>query len=317
MKHPINPFKLGLFVLVGLTLGLGTLIWIGTANLFQKTRIYASFFNYSVAGLQQGAPVQRLGVKVGQVADIRLVGRGEWVEVLLEMDQGMELADTMYLQPTQQGLTGQSYLAIKNAAAPLPRPASPVKSTYPVLPNRPGELAGFEEQAKKIANNLAELDFAGLITEVRQTVTGAEALVNDPDLRRTLANLHEASADISRMLDGLSGPGNTGDWRTIHRDIVAATAALRQTSEKLARMVEDIPPEAVGRIVTGTRDMVEKGERAVGSLDRRVDRNLVLLEDTLEQANRLLYDMERLVRSLRREPGRILERRQGADPFER
>jgi hypothetical protein len=63
--------------------------------------------------------------------------------------------------------------------------------------------------------------------------------------------------------------------------------------------------------------MVRTGERAAASLDRGVQRDLGQLQDTLDQANRLLRDMEQLVRSLRREPGEILERRKEADPFAR
>jgi phospholipid/cholesterol/gamma-HCH transport system substrate-binding protein len=317
MKHPLNPFKLGLFVLVGLALGLGILIWIGATTLFQPTRTYASFFDYSIAGLQRGAPVQRLGVKVGQVADLRLVGDGQWVLVLVKIEKNLEPADTMYLQPSRQGLTGQDYLALKSAPAPLPRPGIPVKVAYPVLPNRPGELARIMEQARKVAARLAELDIAKLVEDVRRTVTGAESLMNDPDLRQAIADLRDASADARGILEGLSGSGKAKDWRATQQNFAAAIAALRKTSEKLARMAEGVPPEAVGKIVTDVRDMVGTGEQAIGSWDRQAEQDLILLEDTLEQANRLLNETERLVRSLRREPGRILERRQSAEPFTR
>jgi phospholipid/cholesterol/gamma-HCH transport system substrate-binding protein len=316
VKRPISPFKLGLFVLGGLALGLGVLIWIGVTTLFEQTRTYASIFNYSIEGLQLGAPVQRLGVKVGQVAGIHLTGKGKSVLVVVTVDKSMDIDDTMYLQLSQAGLTGQKYLAIKSASSPVPRPEIPdVK--YPVLPNRPGELTKIMDQARKVADRLANLDIGQLVDQVRSTVSGAESLVNDRDLRRTIANLRDASADVRNMLNGLAGRKKSGDWLTVGRDIAAAIADLRKTSEKLERMIGQIPTEAPAQIATGAREMVRTGERAAASLDRGVQRDLSQLQDTLDQANRLLRDMEQLVRSLRREPGEILERRKEADPFAR
>jgi phospholipid/cholesterol/gamma-HCH transport system substrate-binding protein len=296
VKRPISPFKLGLFVLGGLALGLGVLIWIGVTTLFEQTRTYASIFNYSIEGLQLGAPVQRLGVKVGQVAGIHLTGKGKSVLVVVTVDKSMDIDDTMYLQLSQAGLTGQK---------------------YPVLPNRPGELTKIMDQARKVADRLANLDIGQLVDQVRSTVSGAESLVNDRDLRRTIANLRDASADVRKMLGGLAGRKKSGDWLTVGRDIAAAIADLRKTSEKLERMIGQIPTEAPAQIATGAREMVRTGERAAASLDRGVQRDLSQLQDTLDQANRLLRDMEQLVRSLRREPGEILERRKEADPFAR
>ncbi len=317
MKRPVSPFKLGLFVLFGLSVGLGLLIWIGAANVFQKTSTYASFFNFSVAGLQNGAAVQRLGVRVGTIADIGLTPDGRWVRVLIQLEKGFQVTGDMFLQPSKAGLTGQSYLALKSAGQPLPPPQLPLESRYPVLPNRQGEMDRMMEKIEEMAGELAQIDLSELVRRLEKTISGVEALVNDPALGQTLANLRRASDDLQGIMAGLAGPGGRDDWRRIYRDIAGSAETLRQTSQALARRLDEVPPEALADIVSGARGIVATGERAVGAWDRQVGQNLGMLENTIGEINRLVTEMDRLVRTLRQEPGQILERRQGADPFAR
>jgi len=172
-------------------------------------------------------------------------------------------------------------------------------------------------EVRKVADKLADIDIAALFDRVEKTISGAESLVNDPDLRRTIDHMRSASAGLDNILTGLSGPRQGRDWETIHRDITVTAADLRRVSDKLALMTRDLPPDAAEKIVTGAQGIVETGQKAIGSWDREVDRNLGLLEGTIREINRLVSEMDRLVNTLRQEPGRILERRQGADPFAR
>ncbi len=61
---------IGAFVLGGIVLGLGALVFFGNFRLFRSTREAAVVFDSSIAGLSVGAPVTFRGVRVGAVQRI-------------------------------------------------------------------------------------------------------------------------------------------------------------------------------------------------------------------------------------------------------
>ena len=73
MSAPINYFRLGLFVLVGLALIVAGVVVLGAGALLRPTILAETYFNESVQGLDVGAPVKYLGVEIGKVSWIGFV----------------------------------------------------------------------------------------------------------------------------------------------------------------------------------------------------------------------------------------------------
>src|SRR3954471_7830308 len=63
-------YRLGLFVVVCVTMVAVVLFLLGGRKLFQPTFTFETYFNESVAGLELGAPVRFRGVPLGQVTAI-------------------------------------------------------------------------------------------------------------------------------------------------------------------------------------------------------------------------------------------------------
>jgi phospholipid/cholesterol/gamma-HCH transport system substrate-binding protein len=99
----ISHFKLGLFFVVCLGLGLGILIWIGTSDFFKHKETYATFFNVSVGGLSEGSAVHYLGLKVGEVTSVKLAPDGKLIMVLLKMQPDFKVGKNMAIAPELGG----------------------------------------------------------------------------------------------------------------------------------------------------------------------------------------------------------------------
>jgi phospholipid/cholesterol/gamma-HCH transport system substrate-binding protein len=67
MARKASKFMIGLFVTVGVSIGLIAVIWIGAFKYFEKGATYVTFFNESVQGLQVDSAVKYRGVEVGRV----------------------------------------------------------------------------------------------------------------------------------------------------------------------------------------------------------------------------------------------------------
>src|SRR5688572_11867278 len=78
-KEIAQQIKLGAFVLAGLSLFLISVFLIGSENnLFSRTFTVAAVFK-NVEGLKAGDNVWLSGVKIGTVADVRIVSEGQVV----------------------------------------------------------------------------------------------------------------------------------------------------------------------------------------------------------------------------------------------
>src|SRR5262247_2529296 len=76
--------RLGLFVVVCVTILAAVLFLLGGRKLFQPTFTFETYFNESVAGLELGAPVRFRGVPLGQVTEILTSGATYERDVPLE-----------------------------------------------------------------------------------------------------------------------------------------------------------------------------------------------------------------------------------------
>ena len=58
---------IGLFVILGVVMGVVAIIWVGATSYFQKGVTYITYFDESVQGLQVDSSVKFRGVDVGRV----------------------------------------------------------------------------------------------------------------------------------------------------------------------------------------------------------------------------------------------------------
>lgn len=318
MKRRISPFRLGLFVLVGVVIVLGGMLWVGSVRLFQSTDKYATVFDFSIQGLQVGAPVKYLGVGVGQVSSISVGRDDRFVVVVFDVDKGFRITDHTVAALDSAGIAGQTFLSLeRRPGEKVAKPSLPFSVRYPLIPARAGGVAGLEQQARRIMRQIDQADIPGLVREWRQAARQVGGAVEAGDIRRTLDNIRSAAADLQTILHGLRGPAQSPQWRRVFGDISATADALRRSTEDLSRQVNALPPGALASLDNQVKGMVAAGEKTIGSLNRQTNEVVSTLQQSVLEVNRLLTEMQRLVRSLRQSPGRILEQRRSVEPFRR
>jgi phospholipid/cholesterol/gamma-HCH transport system substrate-binding protein len=184
----ISHFRLGLFLLVCFAAGAVAVIWVGASRIFESSKTYAAFFSEPVTGLESGAPVRHLGVRIGRVDSVELAPGARVVQVLVKLRPDFQPRPSMALQLAQAGITGGPYLELDDAEGK--EPAHP-PTKYPVLATSAaaGGLAGIE---KKIAS----LDIEGLISRFEGVATRIDALLSD----RRLADVGASAALLRQDL---------------------------------------------------------------------------------------------------------------------
>ncbi len=317
MKRRVDPFKLGLFVLCGAAIIVGGLVWIGAAHLFEKNKTYVTFFDQSVEGLNTGSNVNRLGIQVGRVSSISLAQNGQLVQVEMKISSDFPIQKGEAVEMEKAGLTGGHFLAIvpapENLEQATPKINFPTK--YPLIPSVKGPIASLETTVENIFKKFQNVNAQGLLSSWAEVGQSANKILSNKDIDETLKNFKEASAALRTLLAGVGKNENVTRINTGIKDFAAAASSAQKAGGSISSQVEAIPPNTIAQVTERVDKAAKEAEQAAGSLSSEMTRTLSAFQESADQLNQVLSEVEALVQSLREEPGRILQEPRGSEPF--
>jgi paraquat-inducible protein B len=306
MSKRANPRLVGAFVMVAVLLAVLGIATFGSGRLFRDTESFVLYFDQSLDGLQNGAPVKFKGVQIGQVKEVLLSLNQEqarrWADVVLpvviEIDQDRirkrgavaadfrdpAFVDTAIAQGLRASLRLESFVTGRRYIQLDVYPGTP--EAYHGFPDEPyRELptilpAGFEEleaTATTLLSRIARIDYegladsvSGLISDLRGLAAVSSAMATS--LPATLAKFGDAMdayADLAVSIDTALVP--------LRSDVVGglaeATATLTEVRGAFANLEGILEP---GSPITARLEsaLTEMGEAA---------RALRVLAEFLEQ----------------------------------
>jgi phospholipid/cholesterol/gamma-HCH transport system substrate-binding protein len=325
LARKVSPFKIGLFALICLALIAGTIIWLNAAFWFQSTKIYATYFNVSVKGLQKDAVVNYRGVPVGRVASLGIAQDGRLIEVLIKLRSDFQVSANIAARLRDQGLTGLRYLELDTAPKEIdqltPKITFPTK--YPVIKSYPSEIELLETYLDNLYEKISSLDLEGLTTSWQKTsalfnnvLTQLGGESREGDLKETIASLNKASQNASALMERLSRAASRERVDKGMQDLAATLASARKASDRLAQQLDSLPPGTLKRLSDQFGETLDSGGHAFSNLGAKIDESGGLLERDLQQLSALISQLNSLVRSIKEEPNRLIfPIRQPQEPF--
>jgi phospholipid/cholesterol/gamma-HCH transport system substrate-binding protein len=310
MSKKASPTLVGTFVAGAVVLVMVVVAIVGSGRLFRKTYEFALYFEGSVSGLREGAPVKYKGVEIGAVTKILLQldegAEANRVPVVIKLDAskisgrgvGGSLADPAALKAAiDRGLRGQLQTesivtGVLFVALDLV-PDSPVTlvqapgSRYQEIPTITTTLQKAQDILGQLLAKLDEIDFKALLTSVADAVKNIEAmaknkdlqgafagvnrLVNKPELHAAIRSLDQTVLKIAQAADGVQKVSGSLD-----RNVATLSADLQVT-------------------LTGVRDAVKQIQVTVAKMDGFVDPN----SPTAYELTKALKEFSGAARSLR------------------
>ena len=256
--------KVGAFVLACFSLLAFTVIYLMHAQFSGETVPYRTYLRYA-GGLESGAEVLFGGINVGKVTAVRpWTADPTKIEILIEIKQGTPLNEKSVAKLGLVSIMNSAALSIttgSNNAKRLP-PGSAISSQ---------EAASLDEIAGKMA---AVADNANaLITQAQGELNGISG-----DARNLLANLNIVTGPptqkkIQAVLDHVNG-------------------ILATEGPKIDRLSDQLTA-----LSQHADDTIENVDGAVTDVREPVRKDLVELQNTLQQAKQLLNDMQVMVRA--------------------
>jgi ABC-type transporter Mla subunit MlaD len=330
MAAPSNHWKLGLFVVAGLLLTLGTVVVIGARSMQEDVGVYVSFFDESVQGLEVGSPIKFRGVTIGSVGKIQVAPDRRHVEVESELGvdeltrlgldiakekplfgapRRLVMAPDLRLQLASGGLTGVKFLQLDFFdVAQYPPPELPFKVPDNTIPTAPSMMKSLEDSLLLIANRLPE------ITDQVSSIAGEiDAVVRDINDRqipeRIVSTLDTMDGLLTITLGKVAQVDAKGLSRSGNRTLRSITGAADRLDGILAHIDED----------DGLLTSVERASDAVGDTLRDAEGLGGQLVDTLESVQTSARSIRKLTEALEQDPemlmkGRTPEKKQDSTP---
>jgi phospholipid/cholesterol/gamma-HCH transport system substrate-binding protein len=297
MEREANYAAVGAFVLV-IALGAALFVyWYSGTRVHRTYERYEIYFNGSVSGLEQGAPVRYLGVRVGRVTELRIDPRDAGrVEVIAAIESTTPISARTLAELDLQGLTGLLYIDLQQTARGLP-PAVP-SLRYPVIRAAPSQFDIFMAQLPRLSAAAG-----GVIERLNRLLSDQ----NIDNVSRSLDNLSQASASL---------PQTVRNVNSLLVQLRAATVELSGTARSAHNVMDTAGPQIVSTM-RRLNAVANNLSQATDQLDRMVAENrgdvraftrasLPEIESFVREGRAAAADIRQLSESLRQNPSQLL-----------
>ena len=202
-----NRWKLGVFILIGICLIVGGILFFGVSQFLIPKITIETIFRDSIDGLKIGSPVKYSGVNLGSVSDISIRTDG-YVAVKMELNlNSFEIYDTEliknkmvtdpdYISSTVRGyvrngyrcilqlrgITGEKFISIKHFSlndkdkklADFKFVNIPKDALY--IPSVPSLVSGAADNVSKVLDELSDINFVHTVNKIDEGIVSIDQL---------------------------------------------------------------------------------------------------------------------------------------------
>jgi len=238
MSTKPNYFKLGLFILIALSLLVIGIILFGSGVFAKEKTFFESYFLDPVSGLAPGSPVLEQGVQIGVVESISFARHDyplpdviktsspyrSYVRVICSIQTGrvpeaeneknQEHLDALIknglrLQLSTNILTGQGYIEA-GYLDPKRFPVEPFSWTpeYLFIPSAPSDFTTMKDSVDKILQRLEQIETEKIAENINEVLVSVNKAVNDAQIEiiraetgEFLTELRQTNQDLKKLLE--------------------------------------------------------------------------------------------------------------------
>ena len=303
MARKTSKFMIGLFVTIGILIGMVAVVWLGASKYFEKGKTYVTYFDESVQGLQLDSAVKYRGVEAGRVERIRVAPDNRLIEVVMKINLRGKLEREYVAQLKAAGITGIVFVELdrKESDKPDLTPKVTFASEYPVISSKPSDVKQLLTGIDNVIQSLNKIDTQGISDQIKSTLKVLESVVASVNnvvgsIEKALGTgkLEEAIAEVKNTLlkvqnfvsevekefqamnlgkTGTNLENATGRLDKIMNsgEIEAALAEVKDAAKKMNQLLEGLDRRSLA-ITNNIRDTSENLKRASESLEMLIDR---------------------------------------------
>ena len=302
-------FKIGVFVISAVVIGVIGVVVLGAGAIFQKKSIVETYIDESVQGLDVGSPVKFRGVPVGRVEQITLTSaeystRHQYVLVRISISSNIfqfpindptsaalkrELDRGFRIRIAPQGLTGVAYLEA-DYLDPERNPPLQIdwRPDYPYIPSATSRITQLSDAVEKILRNFGDIDISALTQSMEKSLAAMTKLAESANLEKIGGQTNSLLNELRETNRQVSALVSNADLKKALADASATAGHARQIVERAEKpvnqMLADLPQatESLNRLV-----------KRLDSVANDLPQTSAELRQTIVRMNRLLATQQR------------------------
>ncbi len=297
MEREANYAAVGAFVLGVALVAALFVYWYSGTRVHRTYERYEIYFNGSVSGLEQGAAVRYLGVRVGRVVEMRIDPRDAGrVEVIAAIQSTTPISARTIAELDLQGVTGLLYIDLQQSA----RPASPSVPSlqYPVIRAAPSQFDVFLAQLPRLSAAAG-----GVIQRLNRLLSDR----NIENVSSSLDNLAQASSSLPQTVRSVNA---------LLVQLRVATGELTATAGSAHKVMDTAGPQIVATM-RRLQTVADNLSQASDQLDKIIAENrsdvrsftrssLPEIASFVREGRAAAQDIRQLSQSLRQNPSQLL-----------
>lgn len=236
MSKPANKTLIGAFVIGAIALLVIAVLIFGSGKILKKTFHAVVFFEGSIKGLNEGAPVIFKGVKVGSVKEIRLIydpaDDSLRIPVIIELEPEKVERTDVAEQPPEKNLKLLIERGLRAQLQVQSMVTGQLMIALDFFPDKPARYVSFMKEYLEIPTVSTSFE------DLRKTIQDFPVKEIVKQLNLTLSATRKLIQRIDKKIDPLIS--NVSKTSEVAQDALAGVqATLKQTEKTLATFSED------------------------------------------------------------------------------
>ncbi|CAK7030486.1 MAG: hypothetical protein DELT_02765 [Desulfovibrio sp.] len=271
----------GVFTLLTVAGALLFVLWTAKTSK-SDMRTYEIEFNQSVSGLSTSSSVLLEGVKVGQVARIKVSPKEPGTVIVhVQVHADAPIRENSFATLEPQGVTGMSAIAVSGGTADSPMLADNA-SALPRIPSKPSRLQEIMNSVPSIMATLDSiLERANKVLDQKNVEVAGNLLVSVAEIADTLAKNKE---HIAKGVESFGAAGQS-------------FAVAGKRFERLMASAQSVVEKDMRGAVKSVDGAAAKFEELVTTIEPGMSR---FSRDSVDELHRLLVEARRLTTALAR-----------------
>ncbi len=288
MAKKTSSFLVGIFVIIGVALLAGAIIWVGVTGYFQPGTTYVTYLDETVQGLQKDSVVKYRGVDVGRVEAIRIAPDNRLVAIIMKINMRGNLSKTAVAQLSSAGITGIMFVDLdyRRPGSPDQSPTLTFPSEYPVIPSKPSELARIISGINEIITKLNAVDVKTILDQIQAAAGDIGGFFKGKELQSIVTRVNQASANLQSLLIKANSIADKVKIDKILKEtastITETKAAVTAAKGFVADLENKLNEMKLPETMTRTRSVIMEAQQIAENLRRT--------SETLEKFSERIYE---------------------------
>jgi phospholipid/cholesterol/gamma-HCH transport system substrate-binding protein len=299
MARKTSKFMIGLFVTLGVLIGMVAVVWLGASKYFEKGKTYVTFFDESVQGLQVDSAVKYRGVEVGRVDAIRVAPDNRLIEVVMKVDMKGHLERDYVSQLKAAGITGIVFIEMdrKDPEKADLSPRISFAAEHPIIPSQPSDIKQILSAVESVIDKIKQIDTQGISDQIKSTTKTIEDLLGGEKVDRIVTGVDSTVAGVNSVVkkidQGLEG-------KKLESILGELQETLVETKGLVARIKEEFDSLQVSEKFGAIAAHLES---ATGKIDQIIGSGKI--EEAIGEARGVLTEAQNLVKTTKGEIERL------------